>query len=128
MTPKVINNPSLNKTTLTRSNIEFGGEGPKSSRNNIKLEPKIFSETPKAVFMNKITPFKGSTAKLLKSESQTSYDNSRKQLNTANFGQFTRKMLITQKQWKKKTIDKSCSPPPSGIEPIDPIEANEKNY
>ena len=53
---------------IAKSNIEFEGVS-QQKRNKIKLEHQIFSKTPKAIFVNKNTPLKGSTAKMRKSES-----------------------------------------------------------
>lgn len=65
----------LNKTTqnfqqkvIAKSNIEFDIPN-QQKRIKIKLEHQIFSETPKAILLNKNTPLKGSTAKMRKSES-----------------------------------------------------------
>ena len=53
---------------IAKSNIEFEGVS-QQKRNKIKLEHQIFSNTPKAILVNKNTPLKGSTAKMRKSES-----------------------------------------------------------
>ena len=73
---------------IATSNIEFEGVS-QQKRNKIKLEHQIFSNTPKAIFVNKNTPLKGSTAKMRKSESYSNQETSRKDLHTADFGKFS---------------------------------------